>query len=499
MLKSLGAAAKRHPDVPLDYAIEYGERMAEPGFYFMDSPGNDLESVAGQVASGCNMIFFVTGNGSITNFPFVPTIKFVTTTERFQLLAEDMDINAGAYLDGTPMPELGAATLDYTIAVASGQRSVGEKAGHAQVQIWRDWALNSPLKSQPVVVPPASGKPVSIAPAEDIPSVRIPVVRNGEHVTTERVGLVLPTSLCSGQIARMCVETLNKSPRLAGGSISRYVTLVHTEGCGSSLNDEFRDTLLGYLSHPFVAHALLLEHGCESTHNDYFRQALRARGLDPQGFGWASIQLDGGIQNVVRKMIGWFEQQLEHEEPPETGEAGLEAVRLGLVTHGVPTPYTAQTLAVLTRMIVSVGGTVIAAEQESLLKSEYFHQLGVADDVYPTLSYASLANAPGFHLMAMPTRDWGEILTGLGAGSVNIIIGLTEHQPMPGHPLIPVLRVGENGSRELDVRLEGEAHVAARHLLHSILQTLSHHYQPQAVRSGNVYFQITRGLLGVSL
>ena len=68
-LKSLGAAAKRHPDLPLHDVIEYSQRMTSGGFYFMDSPGNDLESVAGQVASGCNMIFFVTGNGSITNFP----------------------------------------------------------------------------------------------------------------------------------------------------------------------------------------------------------------------------------------------------------------------------------------------------------------------------------------------------------------------------------------------------------------------------------------------
>lgn len=49
--------------------------MTEPGFYFMDSPGNDLESIAGQVASQCNMIIFTTGNGSITNFPFLPTIQ----------------------------------------------------------------------------------------------------------------------------------------------------------------------------------------------------------------------------------------------------------------------------------------------------------------------------------------------------------------------------------------------------------------------------------------
>ena len=60
---------KRDPDVCLDYVINYGERMLAPGYYFMDSPGNDLESIAGQVASGSNMIFFVTGNGSITTSP----------------------------------------------------------------------------------------------------------------------------------------------------------------------------------------------------------------------------------------------------------------------------------------------------------------------------------------------------------------------------------------------------------------------------------------------
>jgi altronate dehydratase len=49
---------------------------------FVDSSGNDLESIAGQVATGCNVIYFTTGNGSITNFPFVPTIKIVSTSRR---------------------------------------------------------------------------------------------------------------------------------------------------------------------------------------------------------------------------------------------------------------------------------------------------------------------------------------------------------------------------------------------------------------------------------
>ena len=76
VLKSIGAARKRDPRVRLDYAIDYGAPMAESGYCFMDSPGNDLESIAGQVASGCNLIYFTTGNGSITNFPFVPTIRW---------------------------------------------------------------------------------------------------------------------------------------------------------------------------------------------------------------------------------------------------------------------------------------------------------------------------------------------------------------------------------------------------------------------------------------
>ena len=50
-----------------------------------------------------------------------------------------MDVNAGAYLDGVPMDTLGEHTFELALEVASGRRSVGERAGHAQVQIWRDW------------------------------------------------------------------------------------------------------------------------------------------------------------------------------------------------------------------------------------------------------------------------------------------------------------------------------------------------------------------------
>src|ERR687897_1041843 len=167
-IKSIGAAMKKHPDVRIDRIIEYAQRMYESGFYFMDSPGNDLESVAGQVASGANMIFFTTGNGSITNFPFVPTIKVVTTTGRYDLLSKDMDVNAGAYLDGTPMKELGRETFERTLRAASGEKTVGERAGHAQVSIWRDWKQTSDENLEKLEnTPEPDGQPLAIKPGEE--------------------------------------------------------------------------------------------------------------------------------------------------------------------------------------------------------------------------------------------------------------------------------------------------------------------------------------------
>jgi hypothetical protein len=94
----------------------------------MQSPGNDLEGIAGQVGAGCNLFLFVTGNGSITNFPFVPTLKLTTTTRRHQLLQHEMDINAGRYLDGEPMEAL-AAEADAEVLLVALMTTEGDHDG----------------------------------------------------------------------------------------------------------------------------------------------------------------------------------------------------------------------------------------------------------------------------------------------------------------------------------------------------------------------------------
>ena len=435
VLKSIGAAMKRHPDARLDGVLDYSELMPEPGYYFMDSPGNDLESIAGQVASGCNMIFFITGNGSITNFPFVPTIKIVTTTQRYQLLSQEMDVNGGAYLDGTPMDDLGKEMFELTLEVASGRQSVGEKAGHAQVQLWRNWQQTDDSRlSQLLNSPKPGGMSLPIKPEPNPPQIEFQVFQTNGGYAVQQVALIMPTSLCAGQIGRMTADALNRKGLGSEQNLSRFVSLVHTEGCGcSGGNSEelYIRTLLGYLSHPSVKHGLLLEHGCEKTHNDFMRHQLEAAGLKPQDFGWASIQLDGGIDKVTRKIEAWFTGQLTAAGPPQYKTVGLEALRLGLVSDGSVSGEAGRSLAHLTRSIVSAGGTVVVPNQVGLLSSSIYNEETLGrHSAESSLAYGQQPNTPGFHIMETPSQHWVETLTGLGATGVEIMLAYAGRQPM---------------------------------------------------------------------
>lgn len=519
VLKSIGAAMKRHPDVRLDHVISYSEPMEKPGYYFMDSPGNDLESIAGQVAAGCNMIYFVTGNGSITNFPFVPTIKIVTTTRRFELLSRDMDVNAGRYLDGTPMDQLGAETLELTVRAASGERTVGEKAGHAQVQLWRDWRQTGPGQVEMIN---SRGKPGGRAlPLQrTTPSPGLDFSYNAYATpggpVADRIGLILPTSLCSGQIGQIAAARLNSkyaSRERETSALSRYVALAHTEGCGFSgghSGDLYVQTVLGYLRHPQAAETLLLEHGCEKTHNDYFRSELESNGIALDRFGWASIQLDGGIDAVLEKVDAWFEDRLDAAGEPVQTRANISNVRIALVDTGAPTTAVAQQFGRLAAAIAAGGGAVVLPENSSLLSTPAFLDECIGQGPHlPTLAYGqALADATdptGLHIMETPTEHWAETLTGLGGVGVEAILAYADLHPVEGHPLVPVLQVTTTESpahqfaADMDAVLDSDPEGWPQALAILLAETLEGQRQPKAVRTGNIGFQFTRGLLGVSL
>jgi altronate dehydratase len=511
-LKSIGAAMKKNPETRLDHVIDYGAPMKSSGFHFMDSPGNDLESIAGQVASGCNVIFFSTGNGSITNFPFVPTVKVVTTTERYNLLNQDMDINAGQYQDGLPMDELGKQSFELMLKVASGQYSVGERAGHSQVQIWRNWRQTDASLLEALLHPEQpTGKAIKIPTDLDkaLQPIRLTYTRHKDQLASDHIGLILPTSLCAGQVANMITKRLNKQRVGQPGQVSRFVTLPHTEGCGSSagLTEElFARTMVSYVNHPMVKHCLLLEHGCEKTHNDFMRQQLQAKGIDINQLGYASIQLDGGIEKVIHKVEAWFVNQLSEAGASLKQIAGLEALRIGLMCDGPFEAAEGEQLAQITKMIVGAGGTVVVPQNSEWLSAAAYRQRLFSDEqVKPSLAYGAQAEEAGFHIMETPTKHWVETVTGLAATGVELIIALVNRRPMQTHPFVPILQVAskpvmqEKYANDVDLILSGDPALWTDHLLERCKQTIEHSYTPRLYQQGNVDFQLTRGYLGVSL
>lgn len=43
--------------------------------YFMDTPGQDIESITGMIAGGAQVVIFTTGRGTPTGSPIAPVIK----------------------------------------------------------------------------------------------------------------------------------------------------------------------------------------------------------------------------------------------------------------------------------------------------------------------------------------------------------------------------------------------------------------------------------------
>lgn len=509
-LKSIGAARKKAPDVRLDGVLDYGQQMHEPGYYFMDSPGNDLESIAGQVAAGSNLIFFITGNGSITNFPFVPTLKFVTTTGRFEMLENEMDVNAGRYNDGESMQELGEEIFELALNISSGQPSKGELAGHSQVQIWRDWpqadshnlaALQNahPLADQPVTH--RSAPPIQLN-ASGYRSVR--------GFGVEQVGLVMPTSLCSGQVARLIARELS-AERHMGTAVSRYVALVHTEGCGSNNADElFLDTLVGYLQHPAIAHAVLVEHGCERTHNDAIRHHLERKGMNVEDFDWASVQMDGGLKSVSAKVRQQFSRRLAQHKPDRV-EAGRNDLSIGFMTAGPLTDSMSASIAETVCGLAEASATIVIPSNASCLDSAAFVEAAFGSAPEASLGYGRHAEKPGVYVMDAPTENVTETFTGLAATGVDIIVHHAGVRPAHAHPLVPCVQITSNnevGQRfHADLDLIVEQNSEQRRTVSAIieiLQAMLNGDQKPALNGnnkseGNAEFQLTRGRLGISL
>jgi altronate dehydratase large subunit len=104
--KSLGCIAKSGCR-GITQVIEYGQVPVERGVVLMHGPGYDTESITGLAAAGCQSMIFTTGRGNPIGHPIVPVLKVASTSKMYRSMEDDMDIDAGIILDGTPMEKVG--------------------------------------------------------------------------------------------------------------------------------------------------------------------------------------------------------------------------------------------------------------------------------------------------------------------------------------------------------------------------------------------------------
>jgi altronate hydrolase len=141
--KSLGAIAKGGSTALVD-VVAYAEPVKAKGFVVMDTPGYDPVSMTGIVAGGANVLVFTTGRGSVFGCKPAPSIKVATNTPMYEHMRDDMDVNAGVILDGTPVAEVGRQIFEEVLAVASGQKTKSELSGVGEEE-FAPWSIGPTL------------------------------------------------------------------------------------------------------------------------------------------------------------------------------------------------------------------------------------------------------------------------------------------------------------------------------------------------------------------
>ena len=141
--KSLGAYVKSG-EAPISGIIKPGDVPPTGGLFLMDVvPDGDVRfgfpnisdnaEIVEMIASGAHMTLFVTGRGSVVGSALSPVIKICANPDTYRALSGDMDINAGAIIEGVKSLEDVADEIYSKIcATAKGGRTVSEALGHQE-------------------------------------------------------------------------------------------------------------------------------------------------------------------------------------------------------------------------------------------------------------------------------------------------------------------------------------------------------------------------------
>jgi altronate dehydratase large subunit len=124
--KSLGCITKGG-STPVNEVLGYGEAPSRAGLVVMDTPGFDVESMAGLAAGGSQVILFTTGRGTPVGFPLVPVIKVASNPVTYRKMPGDIDINAGVIVEkGWSLASASQEIWEFLMRVLNGEKTRAE-------------------------------------------------------------------------------------------------------------------------------------------------------------------------------------------------------------------------------------------------------------------------------------------------------------------------------------------------------------------------------------
>lgn len=125
--KSLGCIEKGGT-TPINEIVGYAHCPTKHGLIIMDTPGYDIDSMAGLAAGGAHIILFTTGRGTPAGFPAVPVVKVCSNSTTFKKMPGDIDFNAGTIIDeDKSIAQVGQEIYQLTMRVANGELTCAEK------------------------------------------------------------------------------------------------------------------------------------------------------------------------------------------------------------------------------------------------------------------------------------------------------------------------------------------------------------------------------------
>jgi altronate dehydratase large subunit len=133
--KSLGAILKGGT-TPVVQVTDFAQKPARKGLIMMNGPAHDVVCNSGFLAAGAQIIVFTTGRGTPIGTPVAPVIKVSSNSALYEKMRDNIDINAGAIIEGTEsIQDIGEHIFREIMNVASGKLTRAEVLGHGEFAI----------------------------------------------------------------------------------------------------------------------------------------------------------------------------------------------------------------------------------------------------------------------------------------------------------------------------------------------------------------------------